>query len=1436
MDTNSLFLSHPDPMWIYDLETLQFLAVNNSAIAKYGYTREEFLGMKITDIRPAEDIDALEKSVASVTEGRDEAGIWRHRLKSGLIIHVDITGHTLEFKGRRAELISARDISRLVIAEQIASEGLAREQAARRASDSLARNFQLMFDSVPGVFIAYSPDGFDVIAISEAALEAMSLRRQDVLGKNLFEIMPYQPDDSDHEVLRGSITQVLGRKCAVFLNIQSYLVKISKNTEETEIRHWAVTNSPVIDQNGRILQLILRMQDITDMVTENVNELIEEDRNVLGHAKVDMVVYNRALVAENSHLAELATKLRITQRLLGTGTWEYVLSDDRLNWSNNVYTMYGVSAEHFGHRFEDYVSLVHPDDRKEMRANFSKFMTSGDAQFMFAHRVCHADGKIVHVKGLAERTETPKGTLLSGAVQDVTGSIEAARSLERAKRMLEIAGSSAKFGAWRYDVVMDHLEWSPQTARIHEELDTFSPTISIGLQYYVEEHRAKLESYLKICLENGVSFDDNLEITTAKGSRKWVRVTGEAERAEDGRVVALHGSIQDISELLSAKERAEESERLIDIAGRAVKLGGWRVSLVDGHVSWTNGIAALHELPPGTSPSLEGGINYFAPEEQEDARRVFEACANEGIPFDNVRNLVTAKGNRIRVRSFGEPVRNSEGKIIAVQGAMQDVSELTSAQDRADALTVRLADMLENIGDAFLTIDRNWRFSYLNSRAEAILQRQRDSLIGRKIFDAFPDAKGSEFEVQYKRAFKTQKTVRFEQFFPPLNRLFSISAHPANGELAVYFTDVTDERMRDEQLRLLGAAVARINDIIVITESGHQNAACKYKIVYVNDAFEKITGFAPEEVIGQTPKILQGPRTSRSELNRIQSALEAYQPVRTELINYSKSGKEYLQEIDIVPVANATGIYTHFVATQRDVTEQRLAEEALRHSETRFRLIAKATGNAIWDYDVVNDRQWWSEELTTIFGHKIDPEGKMPTVWRANVHPDDEAALDRATEQLLSGQADFIHDQYRFRRADGSWANVEDRAFAIRDETGSVVRVLGSMADVSERLQVEERLRQSQKLEAVGQLTGGVAHDFNNLLTIILGNSEMLRDALNVDSPLRPYADMIDVAADRAAQLTNRLLAFSRRQALRPQKVDINVVIAGLDEMLRRTLGENIDIEIVRAGGLWQTEVDIGQLEAALLNLAVNARDAMPDGGALTFETANTSLDDAYVATEPGLLAGQYVLVAVSDTGHGISAENLNRVFEPFFTTKAVGKGTGLGLSMVHGFVKQSGGHVRIYSEPGEGTTVKMYFPRSTGGQKQPVTPSQRKSVLGGRETILLVEDNQYIRQQLTVQLESLGYKVFSVNSGQSALAILKERTDIDLLFTDVVLPGGMNGRQVADAAKVLRPKLKVLYTSGYSANAIVHQGRLDPGVELLSKPYRRAEMAEKLRKVLDSD
>jgi PAS domain S-box-containing protein len=488
--------------------------------------------------------------------------------------------------------------------------------------------------------------------------------------------------------------------------------------------------------------------------------------------------------------------------------------------------------------------------------------------------------------------------------------------------------------------------------------------------------------------------------------------------------------------------------------------------------------------------------------------------------------------------------------------------------------------------------------------------------------------------------------------------------------------------------------------------------------------------------------------------------------------------------------------------------------------------------------------------------------------WIATVHREDQVRL-RATIQnaLAAKQREFELDFRIVRPSDNELRWILARRLVFYDEAGKPVRVVGVSIDVTDqkrataqlraftetleaavkdrtrqleaeneaRRKTEELLRHSQKMEAIGQLTGGVAHDFNNMLAVIISGANLIERRLAKGEDVKRLLDGISDAAYRAAELTHRLLAFSRQLPLAPKVIDANQMVKSISELLRQTLGEATVLETVLAGGLWRTHADAGQLENAILNLAINARDAMPDGGRVTIETLNCHLDADYVGNYPDLVAGQYVMIAVSDEGAGMSPETMERAIDPFFTTKEVGKGTGLGLSQVYGFVKQSKGHLKLYSEIGHGTAVKIYLPRYYGTEQ----PADAAAVVGQpervgmwSEAILVVEDEERIRQVTTEALRELGYTVFPAVSAKEALQILESRPEIGLLFTDIVMPD-MNGRRLAEAALTSRPNLKVLYTTGYTRNAVLHNGVLDPDVNFIAKPFTLDQLSRKIREVL---
>jgi PAS domain S-box-containing protein len=650
-------------------------------------------------------------------------------------------------------------------------------------------------------------------------------------------------------------------------------------------------------------------------------------------------------------------------------------------------------------------------------------------------------------------------------------------------------------------------------------------------------------------------------------------------------------------------------------------------------------------------------------------------------------------------------------------------------------------------------------------------------------------------------------------------------------------TDVTERKRAELALRASeaqkGAVIELALDAVLLIDD-------RGRIVEFNPAAERIFGFARAEVLGREMAELIIPERDRERHRRgIRRYRETGEGVmlgkRLELAAIKADGTEFPVELTI----NATYLDGRaiFMGFLRDITDRKRAETALRDSEGRLRVSEERYRHVV---DLIQEAVWIHREGTILFANAsaarlfgaAAPEALLGRSVFSLLHPDDRARAEERTRRLMTEIRPLPVTEMRLAPLDGRARIAEVHAVPFFQD--DQLYVMSAGRDVTGQREAEAQLLQAQKMEAVGQLTGGVAHDFNNLLTVIIGGLDLALARAPAD--MRATIDGALRAAERGASLVQRLLAYSRKQALSPAELDLNSLAAGMEDLLRRTLGEDVEIDLKLSPQLWTAMADRSQVENAILNLAVNARDAMPHGGKLTIETANIDLDADYASMNEGVMPGAYVMLAVTDTGTGMAADVIERAFEPFFTTKEVGKGSGLGLSMVYGFARQSGGHVKIYSEVCHGTTVRLYLPRhvAAGSLAAAATAGTADHPSGG-ETIVVVEDDPLVRSLAVMQLQELGYRVLEAANGPEAQRILQGGEHIDLLFTDVVMPGGMTGRQLSDAAKARRPHLRTLFTSGYTQDSIIHQGKLDPDVQFLAKPYKKQELAAKVRAVLDA-
>ncbi len=745
----------------------------------------------------------------------------------------------------------------------------------------------------------------------------------------------------------------------------------------------------------------------------------------------------------------------------------------------------------------------------------------------------------------------------------------------------------------------------------------------------------------------------------------------------------------------------------------------------------------------------------------------------------------------------------------------------------------RLARIINTMADPFFVKDRDHRWVMCNDAFLKLMGHPRSALLGKSDYDFLPKEQADVFWEKDELVFASgRENVNEEKITAAdgVERWIVTTKTPfvfgKDQYLVGIIRDITERKSAEEKLRrseqLLSTVFASLDDAVLLVGLEPR------KVLDCNQAAERIFGYAREELVNSdTRKIHVNEETFQLFRQRLTEACEANGNYSTEFHMRRSSGELFLAEISLKPVLRADGSVNFIVGVVRDISERKKAEEA----RTRLSMAVEQATESIVITDVSGKILYANPAFERVSGYRQEELlGQNPRVIRSGKH--DKEFYEKMWSTILKG--DTWRGRLTNRRKDGTFFEEESIISPVRDDMGRIMSFVAIKRDITQQIEIEQRLLQAQKMEAVGRLAGGVAHDFNNILTSILGFAQMVLDDTD---PAKPAAgDMKEIikAGERAAALTQQLLAFSRKQVIEPRVVDLPSTVGDMESMLKRTIGEDVRLNIVMHPETWPVKVDPHQVGQMLINLVLNGRDAMPRGGTLSIELKNEHLDEKLVNRNEQIPPGDYVVMSVGDTGEGMTEKTQEHLFEPFFTTKPKGKGTGLGLATVYGIVKQNNGHVVIRTEVGKGTEVRIYLPKEDA-PKDEVSPGVVPTEMAGSGTIVLVEDEDMVRTMAKRALEGRGYRVLVCDSGEKAMRVIQEETErIDLLLTDVVMPE-MSGPALAEKVHAMKPEIKVLFMSGYTNEMIAAHGVLEEGTNFLQKPFTPNKLIGKVQEVLSA-
>lgn len=970
-------------------------------------------------------------------------------------------------------------------------------------------------------------------------------------------------------------------------------------------------------------------------------------------------------------------------------------------------------------------------------------------------------------------------------------------------------------------------------------------------QYEVFPHMAdEWRDRYERCLA-GEKFDEQESRFEGPNGTEWISWKMHPWTTDDGDI----GGVILFSEFVSDQKRRtlelERNEAFLEVVLDSVHDGIVACDANGRLTLFNTATKSLHGLPAQPVQPDEWSEHYslyrpdgVTPLTKEEVP-LFRALSGERV--DGVEMVIAPKGQDPRyVISRGRALYDLDGVKIGAVATMRDITEERHANAQLLEREQRFRTLYHRTPAMLHSVDRDGQLIRVSDFWLETLGYTREEVIGTRFLNLVPEASRAHVKQTILKFFADHGYLENVEFQIQKKsgetidiQLSAVSEFDEAGERTNSLTVLTDITARKNAERELRRSEEQFRGAFESSPQGMALVSSTGTWINVNTALCTMLGYTEAELFARSIQEITHPEDLEIDYKNAKQLISgerhSYQMEKRYL---HKDGSTVWAWISVMLMRDTEGNPSHYVIQMLNLTDRKRMERALRRSEEQFRSAFDASPQGM---ALISPAGTWlmvNTALSEMFGYAKDEFGELGL--KSLTHPDDlDTELDDIKKLLdgsLDGNGSSIQLEKRYLRKDGEtiWGQVT--ISLIRDEKGEPFQFVFQLMDLTKRKETEEQLVQAQKLEAVGQLTGGLAHDFNNLLAVILISLQLLeRDHGDDPKTLKRIQAALD-ATERGADLTHRLLAFSRRQSLEQKILDVAELIEGMSELLKRTLGGGVKLKTEFKKDLWNVEVDQSQLETGLLNLAINARDAMPSGGDLTIEARNIHIDKAYAKAHKEVETGSYVLVAVSDTGVGIPAKLVDKVFQPFFTTKEVGKGTGLGLSMVYGFVKQSKGHIEVYSEEGVGTSIKLYLPALVDGHVSAVTETDVTDgeVVGGDEVILVTEDDPAVRQSVTSLFKSLGYRVVEAENGKMAVDILNSDSPIDLLFSDIVMPGGMDGIALAEKAEVLRPGIKILLTTGFAEGAVARNETLGEHMQIIGKPYRREDVAKKIRDVLE--